>query len=43
MKILIAIALVFITFIIVTLFACLRVASREDEIMERMRHNSTEE
>ena len=35
MKILIAIGLAFVTFIIVTMWSCLIVASREDERLEK--------
>ena len=40
MKILIATGLAFVAFIIVTMWACLRVASREDRRLERLSENS---
>ena len=43
MKILNAIGIAFVAFIVVTMFACLRVASREDKIMERMQGNQQDE
>ena len=43
MKILIAIVLAFVAFIVVTMLACLRVAAREDEIMKRKKHNQQNE
>ena len=41
MKILIAIGLALFTFIIVTMWACLRVASREDHWMETLSENKS--